>query len=72
MYRPTHDAEVINRIMVERYAHANEDKLAALARSRRPRTPSTLARIAGRLSAAVTLSLHHRPMPRTTARSVRP
>lgn len=70
MYRPTHDAETISRIITERYTAADADRLAALARARRTRRPSLAARIGGRF-AQMTASVRHPAITRDVAPATR-
>ena len=71
MYHPTHDPAIIRHMVDDRYAHAQSDRLAALARSRRTPRPSFLRRVGGRVASFEALLLH-RPVTRTTARTIRP
>ena len=71
MYHPTHDPAIIRHMIDTGYAHADSDRLAALARSRRTPRPSILQRVGGRV-ASFEATLLHRPVSRTTARTIRP
>jgi hypothetical protein len=71
MYHPTHDPAIIRHMIDEGYAHADSDRLAALARSRRTHRPSFLERLGGRV-ASFQSALSHRPVTRPTARTSRP
>jgi hypothetical protein len=72
MYHPTHDPAMIRHMIDDGYAHADSDRLAALARGRRAPRPSRLAQVSGRIRSMVAMSLHHHPAPRTSARTIRP
>jgi hypothetical protein len=71
MYRPTHDPALISHMIGEHRAHADADRLAALARSRRSRGPSLLTRVSRHL-ASMAASPAHRGVPHTPARAARP
>jgi hypothetical protein len=72
MYRPTHDPAIISHMIGEHHAHADADRLAALARGRRSQRPSLLTRVSGRIAALAATPLHHRPVRHTAVRSARP
>ena len=71
MMAPTTMAAMIRHMIDTGYAHADSDRLAALARSRRNPRPSFLQRVGGRV-ASFEATLLHRPVTRTTARTIRP
>jgi hypothetical protein len=65
MYRPTHEPIIMDRMISERYAAADGQRLAKLARAGRSPRPSVLARVSGRV-ASVVAPLRH-VSPRHTA-----
>ena len=71
MYHPTHDPAIIRHMIDSGYANADSDRLAALARRRRTPRPSFLQRLGGHV-ASFEAALLHRPVTRTTARTIRP
>ena len=72
MQRPTHDPAMISLMIGERHAHADADRLAALARGRKTSRPSRLAQVSGRLATLIASSVRHQPMTHTTPRTIRP
>jgi hypothetical protein len=61
MYRPTHDAQLLSQMLLDdRRAHADADRLAALARGRRTHRPTLAARIGGQLG-AISAAIRHQP-----------
>jgi hypothetical protein len=71
MYHPTHEPAIIRHMLDDRYALADSDRLAGLARIRRTPRPSLLQRLSGRI-ASIGSVVVHRPATRTTARTIRP
>lgn len=70
MHQVSHDPQLVTRMVGERYAQADANRLAKLARGSRSPRPSLVGRISGRL-AHVGAIIRHRPATHDAAPATR-
>lgn len=70
MHQVTHDPQLVSRMVGERYAQADANRLAKLARGRRSPRPSLAGRINGQFAHLASI-IRHRPVTPDAAPATR-